>query len=107
MLEYANADSPIVGEKWVSLDSSERLELVSTAIAQNERFCFITPTQARENGQVFVTLEEPLSASERGLILRAAEAHLKVVVDSGVTLWCEPIGDKNSLRNLRGIQVLQ
>jgi hypothetical protein len=24
----------------------------------------------------------------------------------GIIIWCEPIGDKNSLRNLRGIEII-
>ena len=46
-----------------------------------------------------------ISVSKRGLFLLELEEELKRNIDQGLTIWCEPIGDKNSLRNLRGIQM--
>lgn len=105
MLEYSRADSPVVSDSWAALETSVRVGLVARALSQNEKFRCLLPTQARDDGQVFVSLEEPLGAGERGIILRAAEALLKDQIDVGITLWCEPLGDKNSLRKLRGIEV--
>ena len=34
------------------------------------------------------------------------EAVLKNELDNGITIWHIPIGDKNSLRNLRGIEIV-
>jgi hypothetical protein len=42
----------------------------------------------------------------RGAFLLDLELLLKENIDSGVFIWCEPIGDKNSLRNLRGIEIV-
>ena len=33
------------------------------------------------------------------------EEKLKNEIDLGITVWCEPVGDKSKLRNLRGIKI--
>ena len=106
MLEYANVDSPLVKSRWKEVDTHTRIKWVSDALAENAHFEVLVPSQAREDGQVYLSMSRPLGASERGVVLRAAEAHLKDTVDQGITVWCEPLGDKNSLRKLRGIQVV-
>ena len=30
---------------------------------------------------------------------------LKSKIDKGLTVWCEPVGDKSRLRNLRGVTI--
>ena len=105
MLEFASWDSPTVGDAWRDLSSSDRDAVVLTALRDNPRLGIVGRSRCRDDGQIFLTLNEPLSAADRGVILRAVEAHLKNVVDQGVTVWVEPIGDKNSLRKLRGIEI--
>ena len=39
------------------------------------------------------------------IIWSGLEEDLKLNIDKGLTVWCEPLGDKNSLRNLRGIKI--
>ena len=34
------------------------------------------------------------------------EEWIKKMLDTGISIWHVPIGDKNSLRNLRGIEVV-
>jgi hypothetical protein len=55
----------------------------------------------------FVTFEFKTSipANIRGAYLLRLESHLKQNVDPSITLWIAPVGDKSSLRNLRGIEV--
>lgn len=106
MLEYADFDSPRVDAAWLALDPESRLRLVADALVQNSSFGEFRVVEARSDGQIFVTSMRPLSAGERGPLLRAAEAHLKDSVNQGLTIWCEPLGDKNSLRKLRGIQIV-
>jgi hypothetical protein len=31
---------------------------------------------------------------------------LKSAVDRGITVWCEPVGDKSKLRQLRGVKII-
>ena len=37
-------------------------------------------------------------------MLLELEEKLKSVLDKGISLWLEPVGDKSKLRNLRGIK---
>jgi hypothetical protein len=60
---------------------------------------------AKEDGQIIVNLTEPLSAGKRGQLLLDLEAFLKESIDPSLAVWLEPLGDRNSLRNLRGIEV--
>ena len=61
-------------------------------------------TSAPENGQIVLRIEKNIPANERGLFLLELEESLKSTVDKGITVWCEPVGDKSKLRNLRGIK---
>jgi hypothetical protein len=60
---------------------------------------------AKGDGQVVVNLTESLPAGKRGQLLLDLEEFLKNEIDPGLTVWLEPLGDRNSLRNLRGIEV--
>ena len=40
----------------------------------------------------------------REMRLKKLEQKLKSNIDVGITIWCEPVGDKSKLRNLRGIK---
>lgn len=53
---------------------------------------------------VTLAFTEPVPASERGTLLMDAEDALQSVLP-GAVVWHEPLGDRNSLRNLRGIEV--
>jgi len=62
-------------------------------------------TAAKQNGQIIVNLVESMPASKRGPLLLSLEAFLKEAIDPSLVVWLEPLGDRNSLRNLRGIEV--
>ena len=46
-----------------------------------------------------------LSIAERGEYLMRLESELIEKIDSKIRVWHVPIGDKNSLRNLRGVTI--
>ena len=50
-------------------------------------------------------IERIIPANERGLLLLDLEEKLKIEIDKGITVWCEPVGDKSKLRKLRGIEI--
>ena len=102
---FANADTPLPLSSWVSMDDSSRLNAVSTQIQSRREFSGITPTRTFTTGQVYVALNEPVISSMRGGMLLDLEEHLKNSIDPSINIWCEPLGDKNSLRNLRGIEI--
>ena len=102
---FANEDSPLAGSGWVSMDDPMRLEALITQIQTRMEFSGITPTRTSVTGQVYVAFKEPIGSSLRGGLLLDLEEHLKNTIDPAINIWCEPLGDKNSLRNLRGIEI--
>ena len=101
----ALADTPSTKVSWKEITEHERLILISRILTEDERYSIISISTAADNGQVLITLNNSLAASERGTLLLDFERNLKDKIDRGINVWCEPIGDKNSLRNLRGIQI--
>jgi hypothetical protein len=67
---------------------------------------FVSPTRTFADGQIYFTFKKQISSSLRGIFLLDLELMLKENIDPGIIIWCEPIGDKNSLRNLRGIEII-
>ena len=57
------------------------------------------------DGNVIVSFIETPSSSVRGGILLDLELELKNKLDVGVVVWHAALGDKNSLRKFRGIEV--
>lgn len=101
----AFADTPTPGNSWRQLSDAERLEIVRTTVKECDSAMLISVAQAKDDGQVIVSFTQPVGADVRGGLLLDLEAFLKQTVDAGLTVWLEPLGDKNSLRNLRGIEV--
>ncbi|UWE16079.1 hypothetical protein [Herbaspirillum huttiense] len=104
---HATALTPSPSEDWTKLSDSQRLDRIKSEIAErapifNEQ---LTALAARADGQVIVRLLQPAGPAERGTLLLDYEDLLKQGVDEGITVWGESLGDKNSLRNLRGIEV--
>ena len=101
MINYAFAETPTPGERWRGMSAEERLAAV------NISFCQIDVVNAKADGQVIVSLWDPLPARERGTVLLDYEEAIKQAVDPALTVWLSSMGDKNSLRKLRGIEVKQ
>lgn len=104
---HATAVTPSPSEAWSSLSESQRLariaaEVTARAPVFNEK---LTALSARADGQVIVRLLQSCGPAERGTLLLDYEDLLKQAIDDGITVWGESLGDKNSLRNLRGIEV--
>lgn len=106
-LGYAQTNTPSPSPAWRQLPDTERLTLVMdtlhnvpTALDRN-----VVIAAANQDGQILVSLVEPMPAGKRGTLLLDLEATLKAAIDPGLVVWLEPLGDRNSLRNLRGIEV--
>lgn len=106
-LQFANSDTPTPGSEWIGMSESQRLARLRGSLAKGmpalEQLLVITAV--KDDGQVIVSLKEQLPADKRGTVLLDIEAFLKKTVDQGLAVWLEGLGDKNSLRNLRGIEV--
>jgi hypothetical protein len=106
-LEFANISTPLPSSSSDWLNSSEkgRIDLIKTALVDFPGSDKLQIRHALQNGQVSVEIIEATEASERGSLLLDLEAILKKEIDEGISIWHIPLGDKNSLRNLRGIEV--
>lgn len=104
---YAEVDTLNPSVDWQSLSDVQRLEKINQTISQmsldfNNQLLVVA---AKKDGQVVVRMLSPLTASVRGNLLLDFEEFIKKNIDQGLTTWGEALGDKNSLRNLRGIEV--
>ena len=106
-LKNARTNAPSPGLAWRELSDAERLALVvdilraRTATSSSS----IVVAAAKQDGQIIVNLSESIPAGIRGTLLLDFEASLTEAIDAGLVVWLEPLGDRNSLRNLRGIEV--
>jgi hypothetical protein len=105
MKNFADLESPIVSNFWRNLEPNERLKRVIEVCDSDTRFSSIQTSRVLANGEIFVNLVEAIPANIRGSLLLDFEAELKSKIDTGIVVWCEPLGDKSTLRNLRGIQI--
>ena len=104
---YAEVDSPNPSANWLALSEPLRIEKINH-IDNQKKTTFskeLLVVSAKNNGEVVVRILNPLTASVRGTLLLDFEEFLKQEIDQGLTAWGEALGDKNSLRNLRGIEV--
>jgi len=106
-LKEAQTNTPSPGLTWRQLSDAERLTLVVDTLRAGTAASngVINVVTARQDGQIIVTLGESMPANKRGPLLLDFEASLKEVIDPSLVVWLEPLGDRNSLRNLRGIEV--
>jgi len=105
-VSFSDVSSPVPGDDWSSLTRGERIDLIKKSIQNFALSIDIDIVEANKGGQISVLINNTLSAGERGPLLLNIESFLKLNVDNGITVWHAPIGDKSSLRNLRGIEVL-
>jgi len=104
---YASTVTPIPGLTWCQWTDAERLVNVNNTLSANTAYPnrTLTAVEAKRDGQVIIRILETLSADKRGTLLLDCEAFLKESIDPALAVWLEPVGDRNSLRNLRGIEV--
>jgi hypothetical protein len=104
LYQAAMADTPVVKDPWIAMDVAQRIASVKEVI--HSRQCQVCEVVSiKVDGQVIIRFSEPVAVCKRGLLLLDLEAALKKEIDQGITVWVEALGDKNSLRNLRGIEV--
>lgn len=106
-LRYAHENTPCPNDAWRQLSDVERVALVVDNLRKSTKMWsdIVSISEAKEDGQIIVNIVKSLPASQRGSCLMDIEAYLKDMIDPAMTIWLEPLGDRNSLRNLRGIEV--
>ena len=105
-LEFAATPNPVPSSKWVNSSEKERINNINAAMQNFPGHEQIEIKSALTNGQVSLELKVVMAAKERGFFLLDFEEWIKKMLDTGISIWHVPIGDKNSLRNLRGIEVV-
>jgi hypothetical protein len=106
-LFFANSISPTPGDDYFNMTDLERFNKVESSLnnidpSWNESLNLVS---ARENGFVVLEFKHSLAVEERSSYLINIENQLCNNVDSSITIWIAPVGDKSSLRKLRGIEV--
>ena len=105
-ISYSNINSPETESAWINMSKLKRILLIEKSINILYPDADITIVNADENGQVSLVINSTLSVDERGTFMLDFEENLKNNIDNLKNIWHEAIGDKSSLRNLRGIEVL-
>jgi len=102
---YSTMETPTPGKEWIDASQVDRMDLVRNAWRGIKKYSDLVVIDCRSNGEVFVEMKVSMSSNQRGTLLLDAEQVLKNHVDDAITIWLEPLGDKSTLRNLRGIKV--
>ena len=105
-LSYPNIDSPSTSALWINMSRDKRILLLEDSINLFSPETDVSVIEAHENGQVSIVINSKIDINNRGAFLLNLEENLKNSIDIGINIWHEAIGDKSSLRNLRGIEVL-
>lgn len=103
---FADIMTPVPGAAWTALTERQRVDQIKNKLQATpvQFLSLIEIITAKADGQVIVQMRESLPANKRGPFLLDLEDYLREI-DQALVVWLEPLGDKNSLRNLRGIEV--
>jgi Tfp pilus assembly protein PilZ len=102
---FSNSITPTTGQDWKKQSEESRIKLLSKQLKKNILYEGFDVVKAPDNGQIVLKIKRIIPANERGILLLDLEEMLKSVVDRGITVWCEPVGDKSKLRQLRGVKI--
>ena len=102
---FSQSKTPQTSEDWKKKSEKERIDILCKEIQKNILYKNLEVVKAPDNGQVVIKIEKIMPANKRGVFLLELEEKLKLALDQGITIWCEPVGDKSKLRNLRGVEI--
>ena len=102
---FSNSATPTTNQVWKKESEENRIKLVLKELKKNILYKDFEVTKAPSDGQIVLKIKRIIPANERGLLLLKLEEMLKLVIDKGITVWCEPVGDKSKLRQLRGVKI--
>ena len=105
MFEDASTETIKPSNNWKNKTRDQRISIVSTQLKKFAGAEDFVVVEAEESGQIIIAIANGLPANKRGLYLLELEQYLKNNIDKGLHLWCEPVGDKSRLRNLRGVTI--
>lgn len=103
--ENSIAKTPVTDNEWQRKSDTERVKLIQNFLSQEPEYNEYEVINAEKDGQIILKIQKSIPANIRGILLLDLEKELKKKIDSGLTIWLEPVGDKSKLRNLRGIKI--
>lgn len=102
---FSEIKTPTPSEDWKKKSEKDRIEKISSFLKSNILYKDFIIIKALDNGQVIIRIDHLIAANKRGILLLDLESVLKKKIDQGITIWCEPVGDKSKLRQLRGVTI--
>ena len=102
---FSSAKTPVTSQDWRKKSEKNRIDIVSEELKKNSLYKDFEVIKAADDGQIILKIERIIPANQRGLLLLELEEKLKLI-DEGITIWCEPVGDKSKLRKLRGVEII-
>tara|TARA_B100001063_G_C16552700_1_gene446883 strand:- start:202 stop:555 length:354 start_codon:yes stop_codon:yes gene_type:complete len=106
LFELANSKTLECSIEWKAMSDEMRIKKFKIFFEENQNFDKIFNLHdIKSDGQIILSFKEIINVKERGGILLDFEEVIKDKIDKGLTVWLMPIGDKSSLRNLRGIEI--
>ena len=103
MKNFALEATPTTGKNWKNSPEEVRKSLIYEIIKKDQNYDDFEIYQTSDDGEVVFKVNKLLPSNVRGLLLLELEEKLKEIIDEGLTVWLEPVGDRSKLRNLRGI----
>lgn len=103
---FPNQESPKPSEKWKNMSRDERIKSIQDMIVKNN-FDALEAFNAFDHGEILLKVIKDLPVNNRGNYLLDFEILLKNKIDKALYVMIEPLGDKNSLRKLRGINIVK
>ena len=104
--DLAFAPTPVTGTHWKQMPERQRIDTIAASIAASRAMAgTFSVVSAAPDGQVVVRFLRPVATGARGGMLLDLEELLKAEVEPAITVWLEPLGDRNSLRKLRGLEI--
>ena len=101
---FSNVKTPVTSQEWRKKSEESRINIISEELKKNSLYKDFEVIKAADDGQIILKIERIIPANQRGLLLLELEEKLKLI-DEGITIWCESVGDKSKLRKLRGIEI--
>ena len=104
---FASVKTPQSSVFWKNLSNEKRVDLIKIELKKNKETNDFEISKVTDDGQIILKVQKSIPSHIRGVLLLDLEDRIKKNIDKGLTVWLEPVGDKNKLRNLRGIKFLQ
>jgi hypothetical protein len=102
---FSNEKTPTTSVTWIQMTMEDRIEMIYNSLKKNILYKDFVVVKASDNGHVVLQIEHVIPVNIISILLLDIETLLKKDVDQGITLWCEPVGDKSKLRQLRGVKI--